>query len=124
MIPQACSIDLNTMDDDVLQVLAGEENVSIAIVDNLMEENMVEIEDQPNWLNLPDLVFNKIMMMTSMASLRRCTQVCSSWDERITKNILESPKSIIRARIERAMAMGPGMFPSSEDICNAKWLSK
>ena len=82
---------------------------------------MAEIEDKPDWLSLPDLAFNEIMMMIS---LRKCMQVCSSWKERITKNILENPtkKNIIRARMERAM--GPGMIPSSEDICNAKWLGK
>ena len=84
---------------------------------------MVDIRDQPDWLNLPDLAFNEIMMMM-MITLRTGTQVCSSWRERITKNILENPtkKNIIRARVERVM--GPGMFPSNEDICNARWLSK
>ena len=83
---------------------------------------MAEIEDKSDWLNLPDLAFNEIMMM--MISLRTSNQVCSSWRERITKNILENPtkRNIIRARSERAM--GPGMFPSSEDICNALFLSK
>ena len=80
---------------------------------------MVDIGDQPDWLNLPDLAFNEIMMMTS---LRKCMQVCSSWKERITKNILENPtkKNIIKARIESAM--GPGKFPSIGVILDAKWL--
>ena len=87
-----------------------------------IEANMAYVGDQPDWLNLPDLAFNEIMMMK--INLYSCTQVCSSWKERITKNILENPtkKNIIRARMERAM--GPGMIPSSDDICNAKWLGK
>ena len=65
---------------------------------------MADSGDHPDWLNLPDLAFNEIMMMIS---LRNCMQVCSSWKERITKNILENPtkKNIIRARMERARKM-------------------
>ena len=101
-------------------VLVGKEDFKI--LDEPMEAKMAENGDQPNWLNLPDLAFNEIMMM--IISLHRCMQVCSSWREKITKNILENPtkKNIIRARMERAM--GPGMIPSNEDICNAKWLGK
>ena len=100
-------------------LLDGEEDNNI--LDKPIEDNMEDTRDQPDWLNLPDLAFNEIMMMIS---LRSCMQVCSSWRERITKNILENPtkRNIIRARSERAM--GPGMFPSSEDISNALFLSK
>ena len=68
---------------------------------------MADIGDQPDWLNLPDLAFNEIMMIMEMISLRTCMQVCSSWRVRITKNILENPtkKNIIRARMERARKM-------------------
>ena len=98
-----------------------EGNKDIKALDKLIDTEMSDIGDQPDWLNLPDLAFNEIMMMIS---LRNCMQVCSSWNEKITKNILENPtkKNIIRARIERVMV--PGMFPSNEDICNARWLSK
>ena len=77
-----------------------------------------------NWPNFPDLVFDTIMMMVNVTALRKCSQVCTSWKEKITKNILENKtkKNIIRARMERAL--GPGMFPSAEEICNAKWLGK
>ena len=100
-------------------LLDGEEDNNI--LDKPIEDNMEDTRDQPDWLNLPDLAFNEIMMMIS---LRSCMQVCSSWRERITKNILENPtkKNIIRARIERVI-IGPAIFPSNEDICNAKWLS-
>ena len=83
---------------------------------------MADIGDQPNWLNLPDLAFNEIMMM--IISLHRCMQVCSSWRERITKNIWKNTtkRNFIRSRIERAIS--PERFPSNEEICVAKWLSK
>ena len=99
--------------------MEGEEDNNI--LDKPIEANMADTRDQPDWHNLPDLAFNEIMMMVR---LRTCMQVCSSWRVRITNNILENPikKNIIRARIERAM--GPGMIPSSEEICNAKWLGK
>ena len=63
---------------------------------------MAEIGEKPDWLNLPDIAFNEIIMQR--ISLRTCMQVCSSWRERITKNILENPtkKNIIIARIEHA----------------------
>ena len=79
------------------------EEEDIHILDKPMETNMAEIGDKPDWLNLPDLAFNEIMMR--VISLCTCMQVCSSWKERITKNILENPtkKNIIRARIERAI---------------------
>ena len=108
-------------------------------MDKQKEAEMVDLWDQPhqdnftesdpelymsNWHNLPDLDFDAIMMMASLTDLRKCSQVCRSWKVKITKNILQNKtkKSIIRARMERAL--GPGMFPSSEEICNAKWLGK
>ena len=116
-------------------------------VDKQIEANMVDIREQPhqdnftesdpaismtNWHNLPDLAFDAIMMMSSLTDLRKCSRVCRSWKEKITKNILENrtKKNIIRARIGRALGpgkrkpgvLGPGMFPSSEEIGNAKWL--
>ena len=102
-------------------MLEGEEDINI--LDKPIETNMADIGGQPDWLNLPDLAFNEIMMMIS---LRSCMQVCFSWRERITKYILENPakKNIIKARIERAMGPHWSIFPSNEDICNAKWLSK
>ena len=98
-----------------------EGNKIIKALEKQIDTEMSDIGDQPDWLNLPDLVFNELMMMIS---IRNCMQVCSSWNERITTNILENPtkKNIIIARVERVM--GPGMFPSNEDICNARWLSK
>ena len=57
--------------------------------------DLTTIEDEepvPDWLNLPDLAFNEIMMSIALVSpqtLVRCTQVCSYWRAKITKNILE-----------------------------------
>ena len=100
-------------------VLVGKEDFKI--LDEPMDAKMADIGDQPNWLNLPDLAFNEIMMM--IISLHRCMQVCSSWRERITNNIWKNPsrRNFIRDRIERAI--GPERFPSNEEICIAKWLS-
>ena len=108
-------------------------------VDKQVEANMVDIREQPqqdnftesdpaismnNWHNVSDLAFDAIMMMSSLTDLRKCSRVCRSWKEKITKNILENrtKKNIIRARIERVM--GPGIIPSNEEITNAMWLSK
>ena len=89
-------------------------------MDNPIEANMADIGDQPDWLNLPDLAFNEIMMMIS---LRKCMQVCSSWKKRIIENILKNPMKRMFIRIRILIALGPERFPSNEDICNAKWLS-
>ena len=74
------------------------------------------------WHNLPDLAFDVIMMTLCLTDLRKCSQVCRSWKEKITKNILENrtKKNTIRARIERALSLE--MFPLGEEICNAMWL--
>ena len=76
-----------------------------------------------DWLALPDLVLSDIMKMIALESvttLRICTQVCTSWEEEIMSNPLI--KQIARTKIETAF--GPGEFPFSEEISNAKWLSK
>ena len=84
------------------------------------EEAPVEAEAAPDWLTLPDLIFIDMMMMVglkSLESLHRCRQVCKSWNEMILRDIW--PKKIMKERIERRW--GPGMFPSDEDISDAKW---
>ena len=101
-------------------VLEGEKDVD-------KESDALLLRNSVDWLNLPDIAFNQIMMMIALVSpqtLARCTQVCSSWKSKITKDILENKtkKNIIRTKIEKTMS--PGMFPSSEEICNAMWLSK
>ena len=87
-----------------------------------------EEEPVPDWLNLPDLAFNEIMMKIALVSpqtLVRCTQVCSYWKAKITKNILENQTkmNMIRTKIDRTLTT-TGIFPFSEEFCNAKWLSK
>ena len=77
------------------------------------------------WLTLPDLLFSDIMMMVGLESpesLLRCMKVCSKWNEMIMRDIWESPskKKIMKERFERSW--GPDMFPTDEEISNAKWL--
>ena len=90
--------------------MEGEKDIHT--LDKPMETNMAEIEYKPDWANLPDLAFNEIMMIG--VSLLTCMRVCSSWRDRITKNLLENPtkKNIIKARSERAM--GSNMFPETK----------
>ena len=87
-------------------------------------KNTTENSWKLNLLNLQDVPFDVLMMMQSTSQLRILTQVSSSLKNRIKENILERPSinKILKARIERAM--GPGMFPSNEEITNAMWLSK
>ena len=79
-----------------------------------------------DWLTLPDLVLSDIMKMIALESittLRICTEVCTSWEEKIM-SILSNPLIMQIARTKIETAFGPGEFPSSEEISNAKWLSK
>ena len=89
----------------------------------------MSLSSDDQWLKLPDIVFSDIMMMVaqdSLTTLRRCTEVCSTWDAMITTHIFENQNkmSIIKDNILRALTIGPGMYPSKEDLSNAKWLSK
>ena len=77
------------------------------------------------WARLPDLIFSDIMLMVgleSLESLHRCRQVCSTWNEKILKDIWESQsrRKIMKERIERSW--GPDMLPTDEEISHAKWL--
>ena len=61
---------------------------------------------QPNWLALPDLARDAIMLkvgLEDLESLHRCRQVCTAWNEAILENIWgsEAKRNVIRARIER-----------------------
>ena len=49
-------------------------------------------------------------------------KVCSQWNEIILNDIWEnkSKKKIMKERFERSW--GPDMFPTEEEISNAKWL--
>ena len=76
-----------------------------------------------DWLALPKLVLGDIMKkiaLKSITTLRICTEVCTSWKEEIMSNPVI--KQIARTKMETAL--DPGEFPSSEEISNAKWLSK
>ena len=81
----------------------------------------------PDWLMLPDLVLSDLMLMVglqSLESLRRCSQVCRTWNDVIRRNIWENSnrKNILRAGIEKKW--GPDMLPSDEDFSQATWLGK
>ena len=74
-----------------------------------------------DWLTLPDLILSDIMKMIALESittLRICTEVCTSWEEKIMGNPLLM--QIARTKIETAF--GSEEFPSSKEISNAKWL--
>ena len=78
------------------------------------------------WLTLPDLVLSDIMKMIALESittLRICTEVCTSWEEKIM-SILSNPLIMQIARTEIETTFGPEEFPSSDEISNAWWLSK
>ena len=56
-----------------------------------------------------DLIFDKIMMMVGLSSLKnlhRCRQVCTAWNTMIMQNIWENPikRNIIKMRIEEQRA--------------------
>ena len=111
------------MEVQELPEVEGEKEFIIA---DKQTESDTEAEHSPVnfWLNLPDVAFNALMMIHSTTQIRKLTQVSSSLKKRITVNILENPatKKILRARMERAM--GPGIFPSNEEIINVMWLGK
>ena len=81
----------------------------------------------PNWLVIPDLVFEKIMLeigLVCLDSLDSCRQVCRAWHVAIMRKLWENPSKswgdIIRRRIERSW--GPGSLPSDQRIVHAKLL--
>ena len=76
-----------------------------------------------DWLRLPDLVLSdimKVIALESITTLRICTKVCTSWEEEIMSNPLIM--QIATTKIDTTF--GPEKFPSSDEISNAKWLSK
>ena len=76
-----------------------------------------------DWLRLPDLVLSdimKVIALESITTLRICTEVCTSWEEEIMSN----PLLMQIARTKTETAFGSEEFRSSDEISNAKWLSK
>ena len=76
-----------------------------------------------DWLRLPDLVLSdimKVIALESITTLRICTEVCTSWE----KEIMSNPLIMQIARTKIETTFGPEEFPSSDEISNAKWLSK
>ena len=90
---------------------------------------MSSSDDQRWVMSGQDIIFEKVMMMvglSSLESLRRCEQVCRTWNAMIMQNIWESPskRNIIKMRIEKKWNWAHGRFPSDEDISHAKWLHR
>ena len=102
---------------------------------------MTEDNMPVDWLYLPSVPFDIIMTKIahdSLTTLRSCTEVCSAWNEMIEKGILKNPAVMDTLRdnkMERVFGPevrvypsflhpGNGLLPSSEEIDNAKWLSK
>jgi len=78
-----------------------------------------------NLLTLPEPIFRDIIVMVGLESpesLLRAMKVCSQWNEKIMRDIWESPsrKKIMKERFERSW--GPDMLPTDEEISHAKWL--
>ena len=94
----------------------------------MTDENMTV-----NWHHLPDIPFKVIMTEVakeSLTDLRSCTEVCSAWSDKIEKDILKNPAMMDTVRDEVIRAFPPSfpthvpVFPTSEQISNAKWLCK
>ena len=84
-------------------------------------------QDQ-DWLMTPyPEIFSEIMMMvgfSSLESLHRCRQVCTTWNDMIMTNIWDNTRrrNIFKIRIEKNWASM--MLLSDEEISHAKWLGK
>ena len=82
-------------------------------------------EDDQRWvMSGNDLIFGKIMMMvgfSSLESLHKCRQVCTTWNTMIMQNIWESPS---KRNILIEKNWGSHTLPSKEAIYYAKLLGK
>ena len=80
------------------------------------------------WLLLPDLIFDKIMLIIGLWNpemLVVCKQVCKAWRKGILRTLWESPKKSWGAVIERRIEMsnlGSEDFPSDEKLAQIKLL--
>ena len=80
------------------------------------------------WLLLPDLIFDKIMLIIGLWNpemLVVCKQVCKAWRNGIMKSLWESPRKSWGAVIERRIEMsnlGSEDFPSDEKLAQIKLL--
>ena len=85
---------------------------------------MTSPDDQRWVMSGQDIIFEKIMMMVGLScleSLRRCEQVCRTWNAMIMRLIWESPsrRNIFKMRIEKRLYR-----IDNEDVLHAKWLGK
>ena len=88
----------------------------------------MSLQDNRQWImSGHDLIFQKIMILvglSSLESLHRCRQVCSTWNDMIMRNIWESPskRNIFKMRMEKVWTSKT--FQSEEEISHAKWLGE
>ena len=80
------------------------------------------------WLLLPDLIFDKIMLIIGLWNpemLVVCKQVCKAWRNGIMKSLWESPRKSWGAVIERRIEMSnldSENYPSDEKLAQIKLL--
>ena len=82
----------------------------------------MSVSQKPNWLELPDLVFDKVMLMIGLSCLEaldRCRQVCTTWNVILLRKLWENPSKswgiVIRRRIEKSWGL-ISTLPSVEDV--------
>ena len=80
----------------------------------------------PDWLMLPELVWEEIILMVGLSSLRdldSCIQVCRAWNTVIRSKINPTNKwgRIIQQRLEKSFD-AENSYPSDEEISHAKSL--
>ena len=101
--------------------------------EDFYKKKVEEVNKAVNWRHLPDIPFKVIMTgvaKESLTDLRSCTEVCSAWSDKIEKDILKNPAMMDTVRDEVIRAFPPSfpthvpVFPTSEQISNAKWLCK
>ena len=84
--------------------------------------SQMSVSQKPNWLELPDLVFDKVMLMIGLSCLEaldRCRQVCTTWKLTLLRKLWENPRKswgiVIRRRIEKSWGL-ISTLPSVEDV--------
>ena len=92
------------------------------------QEDLTEDSRNQDWLMLPEIVLEDIMLMIGLSSPRdldSCTQVCRTWNVMIRVWVSENPTkkwgTVIQSRLERSWE-AEYRFPSDEKISYAKCL--
>ena len=81
----------------------------------------MSVSQNPNWLDLPDLDFDKVMLMIGLSCLEaldRCRQVCTTWNVTLLRKLWENPSKswgvIIRRRVEKSWGLVPYPYSPSD----------